>query len=316
MPLKRITSEEYSRLFGPGAHVFGSVAFNLLNCGKCDDLHFLAFCDGKNKARLGIILGERGGRLRSPFSAPFGGFEERGVQRLSYYLECLSELKKYGDDCGCEVVITFPPACYDGNSSMFTRQILCSLAAGGHQLYTDFNYHYCLADFDSFSERLWPNARRNLSTSQRCGLEFEYCADPTPELIAEIYEIVRINHESHGYPVHMSLDDIMATSKVIDMDFFIVRKEGRGVASAIIYRTSKEVVQLIYWGDLAEGRELRPMNFLSYNIVRHYAENSGESGVRYFDLGPASSDGIPAVGLCDFKESIGCRLTQKVTVAF
>ena len=199
---------------------------------------------------------------------------------------------------------------------MFTRQILCSLAAGGRQLYTDFNYHYCLADFDSFSERLWPNARRNLSTSQRCGLEFEYCADPTPELIAEIYEIVRINHESHGYPVHMSLDDIMATSKVIDMDFFIVRKEGRGVASAIIYRTSKEVVQLIYWGDLAEGRELRPMNFLSYNIVRHYAENSGESGVRYFDLGPASSDGIPAVGLCDFKESIGCRLTQKVTVAF
>lgn len=315
MSLKRITPEEYSRLFGAGAHRFNSVAFNQLNSEKCEELHFLVFCDGKGKERLGIVLGERADMLRSPFSAPFGGFEECGGGRLSFCLEFARELKAYGESCGKPVVITFPPACYDGDSSMFTRQTLCALGGGGSQLHADFNYHYCLEDFDDFSARLWPNARRNLAAALRSGLEFVRFADPTDSEMAEVYNIVRINHESHGYPVHMSLADVMATSKVIDMDFFMVRKDGLGIASAIIYRTSPEVVQLIYWGDLPEGRSCRAMNFLSYNIIRHYSETRAASGLRFFDLGPASSDGVPAVGLCDFKESIGCRLTQKVTVS-
>lgn len=314
MKLKRITPDEYAGLFPEVSHVFNSVEFSLLNRGKCDDVHYLAFADDKGKMRLGLILGERGGMLRSPFSAPFGGLEERGPQRLSYYLDAAAELKAYGREYGKPVVVTLPPACYDGDSSRFSRQALCLLSGGGRQLYADFNYHYSLSDFSSFDERLWSSARRNLSASVRRELEFECLADPTDDEIKEIYGIIRVNHESHGYPVHMTLDDIVATSKIIGMDFFIVRKDGKGIASAIIYHTSSETVQLIYWGDLPEGRDFRPMNFLSYNIIRHYAESSPESGVRFFDLGPASSDGVPAVGLCDFKESIGCRLTPKITL--
>lgn len=314
MQLKRITPDEYAGLFPKVSHAFNSVEFSLLNRNKCDDVHYLAFADDKGKIRLGIILGERGGLLRSPFSAPFGGLEERGPQRLSYYLDAAVALKAYGKTCGKPVVVTLPPACYDGDCSRFSRQALCLLSGGGRQFYADFNYHYSLCDFSSFDERLWSSARRNLSASVRRELEFECLADPTYDEIKEIYGIIRVNHESHGYPVHMTLDDIAATSKIIGMDFFIVRKDGEGIASAIIYHTSPETVQLIYWGDLPEGRDLRPMNFLSYNIIRHYAESSHESGVCFFDLGPASSDGIPAVGLCDFKESIGCRLTPKITL--
>lgn len=314
MQFKRITPDEYAALFKSVSHTFNSVEFSQLNRSKCDDVHYLAFADDKGKIRLGIILGERGGLLRSPFSAPFGGMEERGPQRLSYYLDAAVELKAYGRACGKPVVVTLPPACYDSGCSRFSRQALCLLSGGGRQLYADFNYHYSLSDFSLFDERLWASARRNLSASVCRGLEFECCVDPTDAEIEEIYSIIRANHESHGYPVHMTLDDIVATSKIISMDFFIVRKEGKGIASAIIYHTSPETVQLIYWGDLPEGRDSRPMNFLSYNIIRHYAESIPASGVRFFDLGPASSDGIPAVGLCDFKESIGCRLTPKITI--
>ena len=52
--------------------MFNSVAFTELNRGKCDDIHYLVFAD--SRVRVGIVLGERGGRLLSPFSAPFGGF--------------------------------------------------------------------------------------------------------------------------------------------------------------------------------------------------------------------------------------------------
>lgn len=93
MHISEISPTEYVSAFGQTGHVFNSVAFSELNRGKASALHYLAFCD--TKLRFGLILGERGDGLYSPFSAPFGGFEQNGRQRLEKMEEAVIELKAY-----------------------------------------------------------------------------------------------------------------------------------------------------------------------------------------------------------------------------
>ncbi|MDE6395361.1 MAG: hypothetical protein K2K77_08470, partial [Duncaniella sp.] len=85
--IRRVTPKEFGTLFPDPLHVFNTVGFNELHRAKCDDVHYLAICDEGGKVRFGLILGERGEVLKSPFSAPFGGIETRGAsQRISHYV--------------------------------------------------------------------------------------------------------------------------------------------------------------------------------------------------------------------------------------
>lgn len=70
MQIVRTTPQEYKSLFPNPSHVFNSVEFNELNRHKCDDVHYLVIKDDKGKVRFGIILGQKGNMLKSPFSAP------------------------------------------------------------------------------------------------------------------------------------------------------------------------------------------------------------------------------------------------------
>ncbi len=317
LTIRRVGREEYAEQFPDPSHAFLSTKFNDLNRHKCEDIHYLLFENEDGKVRGGIILGEKPGMFRSPFSAPFGGIEERRSQKLQYLIEAARCLDRYGKECGKDVVITFPPAPYDCGDSRFSRQALTAMAEGAEVMFTDFNYHIRISDFPHLREMMGSKARGKLSASERNGLTFERIKEPSKGELEAIYDIIHRNHTAHGYPVHLTLDEVIATSKVVKMDFYMVRdRDGKGVASAICYRTSVEVSQSIYWGDIPEGRNLRPMNFLAYNIIRDLWERStaGDKALKYFDLGPASSDGIPALGLCDFKESLGAILTPKYTL--
>ena len=72
MEILEVDSSEYQNLIPAPYHVFGSASFNELNKGKCDEVYYLLFKEGK--FRLGLIGGRRGNLFTSPFSAPFGGF--------------------------------------------------------------------------------------------------------------------------------------------------------------------------------------------------------------------------------------------------
>lgn len=301
----RVSHGDYFGMFPEPMHVFNSPTFALHNRAKADDLHFVAILDDKGKPRFGIILGEKNGVLRSPFSAPFGGMECDKGQRIDRWIEGVEALKAYSDK---EIVITLPPTVYETPDERITRQLLAIQTCGGRIMHTDYNYSLPLPDGHHAP---WPNARRNLATATRWELTFREADQCNVNDLRKVYDVVSANHTAMGYPVHMSFNDVVSTtSEAVSADFFLLEDWGKAVASAMIYRTAQGICQLIYWGDLPEAREMRPMNLLATKIAEWYAER----GYREFDLGPASSDGIPSTGLCDFKESIGCRLTPKVTV--
>ena len=77
----------------------------------------------------------------------------------------------------------------------------------------------------------------------------------------------------------------------------------------MVYRVSGDKAQIIYWGNSPDTENLRPMNFMAYSIFNHYKGK----GVKFMDIGPSTEFSIPNVGLCDFKQSIGCTVSPKIS---
>ncbi|HET7733387.1 MAG TPA: hypothetical protein VFK73_06050, partial [Paludibacter sp.] len=152
-------------------------------------------------------------------------------------------------------------------------------------------------------------ARQNLNKAIDFGLIFKQVFSNSEKSTA--YDIIKSNKDSKGRPTCLSFDDFIEVSNVIPIDFFIVFTENHPIASAIVYRVSKNIVHIIYWGDLPESTIHRPMNFLSYKIFEFYSKQ----GIEIIDLATASTGGIPNFGLCNFKENIGCTATLKFTMS-
>lgn len=304
MTIERVSADEYAALFPNPGHVFNSVAFNELNRHKCDDIHYLVFkSEPEGKVRLGIVLGERSDCMRSPFSAPFGGFEAVDEQITDYYLEAAALLGEYSDK---PVTITLPPTIYETPDGHLAKQQLALLTAGAVTEFTDFNYSLPLQGHR-------PEFNKRSQCKLRKAMRQEYAIEQVSgiEGMKQVYDMIVLNHESLGYPVWMTFDDVVnTTGGIVKADFFILTIEGTPVAGALIYHATENIRQLIYWGDDPAQREKNGMLLLARHIIDHYTAE----GATEYDLGPASKDGIPNRGLCFFKESIGCRPTTKPTL--
>lgn len=297
MELVRLTHEQYAAAFPATLTPYGSTAFNLLNADKAEDLSCAALRDTSGRYRLGVILGLRDGVWRSPFSAPFGEITSNGRQKLETLAEFADMLKqRYG-----RLQFVLPPAFYD---PVMQPRAAGSLAAAGHTDYADFNYHYELSDFAEFNSHLDANARNKLNRALRCDFAFEACG------LDAAYEVIAENRSEKGYPLRMTLDQLRDTAKLIAVDSFMLSLKGASAAAAIVYRLSGRVAQVIYWGHRQEYSGSHPMNLLSREVFGFYAA----AGFDIVDVGPASSDGVPDMGLCAFKESLGCRLTFKPAI--
>lgn len=307
MEIVESEAREYSKIIPVPYHTFASAAFNQLNSAKCEKVHYLLFRN--NKFRLGIVGGVVNGIFLSPFSAPFGGFVYVNEDiRLQHLEEGISMLESWAVKKELESIrITLPSSIYSG--SFLAKQVNCLYRAGFEISEIDLNYFFDTRDFDSrYSENIWYNARKNLRIAFSSQLEFRMSAKDEEKKIA--YDIISRNRESRGFPLRMNWDQVRETSEIIPADFFLVYSAGNlPIASAIVFHVSKNIVQVVYWGDLTEYSQYKTMNFLSFKVFEHYKSESK----KYIDIGPSTQGSIPNYGLCEFKESIGSRIDLKYT---
>jgi len=276
-------------------HVFNKKEFIELNRHKCSELHYLDF-NG-----ISIVLGEKGGELYSPFSAPFGGFsslqKNPSLELMENACEKLYEwLKEKNKKCH----ITLPPPIY--NENLVSLSFYALQSRGFSVEYTDLNYSLNL------SKTLQPNPDfcRNLRVALKKNMLFKKC-----ESASEIaYEIINENRKERGYPPHLSFEELQKTGKVCDIESFLLYLDETPIAGAIVYLTTPEIAQLILWGDKRDYKKFRPMSLFAMRLAEHYKERD----FLYFDLGPTSKNGIPNYGLSYFKHKMGCDITLKHTV--
>lgn len=304
MEMRTVDAHEFACLLPQQSHVFNSVSFTELNRSRCEEVRYVVF--EKRGVRGGIILGRRGNVWYSPFSAPFGGLVTGGKTLHEEVAEMYGLLK---DGLGPEeeLAVTLPPVIYGPDVYAKSVETLTRLSDG--RVLPLLNYHF---DVDGTAEtdvmaRFNETARKKLRRTRKYGYAFEKLA-VTPENIAAVYEVIRANRTHHGYHLAMTLDDVLATSQVVDFDLFILRIDGQPVASALLYHVAPGIVQVVYWGDMPGYEGENPMVRLAYEIFMYYVS---EKRPLILDIGPCGDGQAPNYGLGYFKESIGCIPTVK-----
>lgn len=302
MQLYEVTAEEYAQA-GFYTHVYNTPEFSELNKAKTSGLHYILIKD--NKTRFSIVLGEKGDSMCSPFSAPYGGFNMKMPQRIAYMDEAAALLKDWGKSHDKKIKITLQPSVYDDTQLSKWANVMFR---NGRLTNIDLNYHFDLSRFPHYEDFIDRSARKNLHKAMAEDFVISHLDSSNADDISRAYGVISINRKEHGYPLRMSLQNVADTVKIIDADFFVVSHNGTDVAAAQVFKVTDDVAQVIYWGDLRQYASLRTMNFLAYKVFEYYYQK----GFRILDIGPSTEDGVPNNGLCDFKEAIGCSVTQKL----
>lgn len=289
-----IEKSEYVKYFPIPPHPFISEKFIDLNSHKVDQIVWLV--DDSGTANMGLVAGVRNGTISSPFSAPFGGFhfkkENIYISEIDRFVNSLEAYAVTKDIKRIEIIL--PPFIYDGT---FNSKVINSLIRNGyHNHIPELTNWIDLTEFeDNFTQK---NSREYYRQALRNGLQFSITADESEKKM--VYDVVAKNRARFGRHIFMTFDDIIATGDLWPVDFFkVTTSSGTLVASAIFYRFYSEICYAVFWGDNEEGRPLRAMDLLAFNLWSHYKK----LGFRYVDLGISTEGGIPNEGLLRFKES-------------
>ncbi len=226
--------------------------------------------------------------------------------RISVIEEAIKLLEAHAEKNEYEgIKISLPPLFYDTN---FLSKLMNVLYRAGFSVSNlDLDYYRELSNADDDTDGLWYNAKKNLRQSLEQKLDFIECQEK--DQVCQAYELIKSNRLSRGFPMTMRYEEIISTSGVINTDFFLVGKDGRYIAAAVAYHVNETTIYIPYWGDINGHKEMKPMNFLSYKIFEQY-KNAGKAIVH---IGIATESSLPNYGLCEFKESIGCKITPKFT---
>lgn len=303
MEILDVTKEEYIKTVQNPFCAFDTADFIELNKNKVDEVKYFIFNNGKN--RFSLAAGIKNEVIKLPFSASFAIFSELSKNnKIEYYYEATKVFEAWCRKNNIKTIkISLPPLYY--NISHITKTQNALLGLGFKLESIDINFDFYLHNFDdNYFDNIQRNARKNYKTAIKNELVCEKTCD-----IKTAYELIKKNREQNSYPLKMSYEEILSTSKIIETECFVVKtKDQIPIASAITHKINKAIVRVVYWGNLCEYEELRPINLLSYNIFKYYKEK----GLFAVDIGPSSIDGIPNYGLCNFKESIGCNCSPKL----
>ena len=296
----------YQELFSQSLHNFNTAAFIQLNSSKCEEALFLLYKD--TKYRLGLTAGIRGRMLLSPFSAPFGGFSflKQDVQ-IPVIEKAVQQLEVLALSKSCSGIrLILPPLIY--NETFLAKQINVLYRMGYRNSNLDLDFYIPLQNGASYEDLLWYNAKKNLRISQQQGFEVTVC-NVDEKAQQRIYEVIRENRISKGKPMNMSWDEIRSTASVIPTDFFLLKRGDEDIAGGIVYKTATRIRYVPFWGDRPGYTMQKPMNFLSQYIAEFYRQ----AGDQYLHIGISTENSEPNYGLCEFKESIGCTITPKLS---
>ena len=305
MEICELSVEEYAALTPRDVPIYCKTPFLELNAAKVSRVHYLLGKD--TKKRILLAIGEKSGEWLAPYSAPFSSIsflkKEISVEHIWDFVQSLTFFAQ--SNGAKKMSLYLPPDIY---CAEFSAKISNALFGIGWQVaYQDINYSLDLQaiDLPSYNALIQHNARKNLRISLGSGLRIVRCESEYEKELA--YNVIAENRSNKGYPLRMTKQQLMETIQIVEHDFFLVYHDDLAIASAVVYHVTQDIAQVIYWGDIANVGEYKPINFLSFQLIEFYKQH----GFRILDIGPSTEEGKPNYGLCSFKESIGCIATTK-----
>lgn len=301
--LVEVSKNDYRKHFPADRNPYINENFIALNEKKQDRVIRLM---NKNERSIGLLAGLKDGVLRSPFSAPFGGFHYKREQ-VAYELvyDFLTDLKEYVVNEGLEeILITLPPDVYQVN--MNAKLVNAFIRSGFTMQIPDLNSCVDLREFDGkwHKSEIAQNCRKAINH----GLVWSVATNM--DEMREAYRVIYQNREGLGRKIYMTLEDILKVMDVFPVDFFLIKEaDGNCVGGAVLYRGYETIVQGIFMGGDLEKRNLGIIDYMYLNVFNYYKE----LGFHYIDMGTSSLQGEPNTGLLRFKEIHSSETSLKYT---
>lgn len=295
--LLNLDPSQFFYYFPNNPHQFISKEFVSLNANKVDRI--VRLVEETDKVQIGLIAGIKDGILKSPFSAPFGGFHFRSENCYPEVIESFIEsLISFAETENLKnIQITLPPDIYSQSTN---AKVINTLIRLGFKMQLPEITNW--VDLTKFNEIYTHNASRTYY-NQAVKNKLEFHEVTSLEDKQSIYNLIVANRERMGRPIYMTFEDILETSRLFPTDFLkVINPDGEIVAGAIFYRAHKEIAYAVFWGDALEGRAVRAMDFLIFNLWSFYKK----AGFTFIDLGTSTESGIPNEGLLRFKETHEC----------
>ncbi len=258
-------------------------------------------------------IGKREKIAKLPYSAPFALLYPPKKWRIYDIFKIVKGLISFCNSIDCDrIFLTLPPEIY--NPELINSLSTILFSEGFKVSLVDINQYFDFSTYEnkeSYLAGLMRMKRRNYNKAIKNRLEFVKVND---ENFEKAYDVIEINRREMGYPLKISksqMKDII-NMKCLSSSCFLVNKDSQAIASAIVFDVTSEISQVIYWGDNPEFREFSPMALLTTEIFNYYKTK----GKKYLDIGPSSDKGIINPGLFEFKQSIGCSHTIKLSFEF
>lgn len=312
MEILRVSPEEYEKLVPDRRVFFNEPRFTELNRDKADDVYYLIFMLNAS-ARFGLILGRRGDVAAAPFSAPYSyPVSIKADCKQETIDEALTALEAFCLGEGIhELRFIFPPFFYDEHQ--LSGWVNAFYRGKYDVVNLDLNYALDLkklnVDVDAYGQMITQKGRKGLRKAIKNGMIITKCE--TEEQFREAYDIIQLGHSAKGFPVKLSFEQLRATTALVPHDAFLVKYQGVTVVGEYLYRVNDRIVQGIYTGTHPDYIEANGMNLLTYHTIRYY----GDLGYEILDKAAATEDSVPNYGLCNFKESVGCKRSLKFSFA-
>lgn len=258
----------------------------------------------KDPHQIYIKLYKKDGYWLSPWRAPFGSFEVSKGMDLTTMYGFIKELIEKTNIPGMKGIrITAAPDCYDLNKADLLDETL--IHAGFKATVTESNYHLetSMGEFETF---IHDSEKRRLKKCQNAG--FEWMVDQHPDY-DEVHALISACRKRKGHPLSMNAEDF----KKMFLDFpdryllFSVKDNGKTIAAAIGVKVRSDILYNFLPADHEDYLNYSPMVLMNKGMYDYCRQN----GYRIYDMGIATSGGVPNEGLIRFKEHLGGMLSHK-----
>lgn len=262
-----------------------------------------------NKVVGFCYLGLNNNKLRFAYSSPFSMFYLRKKYSITDAVMFINALKRFARVIDVDnIQISLPPEIYFNTEISIFEAALFSEGFCVERI--DINNYFKLKEFnniDYYISHITNKVRKNYHNALKNGLSFNEIGTDQIDLV---HEIISINRKQNGKPINISINQMkdLIAMESLKCRCFIVSKDIKIYASAIVFDISDKISQVIYWGDDVNYRNERPMDLLTTKIFEYY----NMLGKEILDIGTSSENGIINCGLANFKKSIGCDSNVKI----
>lgn len=257
--------------------------------------------------------GVKENNIKAPYSSPFSmiymkiGYKIEDVCTVVGALKKCVKFLKYD-----KIEFTLPPEIY---SPELVNSLSAAFFSDGFKVkLVNVNSHFNLEKYpnkETYLKIVPHRVRKSYKKALKNNLSFSEISIANFKVA---YDVININREQMGHPLKISEQQMrdLLNMKALSAKCFVVKKNDICISAAIIFDVTEEISQVVYWGDILEYRAESPMAMLTTEVLDTYKK----LGKRYLDIGPSSEDGIINAGLADFKKSIGCDNTIKMTFQY